>query len=79
MEFITVFQTLNPAEAELVSTQLEAAGFEVTIANEYSALTLPAAMSSGVRVQVPEAQANDARALLDATINVKDESPATGS
>lgn len=69
MELVTVFQALNPAEAEIISTQLDAAGFDVTIADEYSTLTLPAAVSSGVRVQVPSDQSADARALLESTVN----------
>jgi hypothetical protein len=79
MEFITVFQTLNPAEAELISSQLEAADFDVTIANEFAALTLGSAAASGLSVKVPEAQAADARALIDATINSKNESPEAAS
>lgn len=70
MDFATVFKTFNSAEANLVAAQLEAAGFEPTILNEYSTLTLGSPNTAGgIRVQVPEAQAIDARALIDSTIN----------
>jgi hypothetical protein len=75
MDFVTVFETFNSAEASLVAAQLEAAGFEPTILNEYSTLTLGSLNAAGgIRVQVPEAQSADARALIDSTINSTDSS-----
>ena len=72
MTFVTVFKSLNSAEANLVATQLEAAGFNPTVVNELSSLDLGSPISaSGIRVQVPEDQSADARELLDATINSK--------
>lgn len=75
MELITVFRTLNPTEAELVSAQLESAGFDVHIANEFSALTLPPAAASGIQVQVPGDQAEDARALIATTVGASQVPP----
>jgi len=76
MDFATVFTTFNSAEANLVASQLEAAGFEPTILNEFATLTLAAPNTAGgIRVQVPEAQSVDARALLDSTINSPADSP----
>lgn len=70
MDFATVFKTFNSAEANLIAAQLEAAGFEPTVLNELSTLTLGSPMADGgIRVQVPEAQFVDARALIDSTIN----------
>ena len=88
MKLVTVFTTLNLAEADLVASELEAAGFDVTIPDEYSSLTLGSAGAqtnlsnssgsarggAGIRVQVPEEQAVDARALLDATVAAKETS-----
>ena len=84
MKLVTVFTTLNLAEADLVASELEAAGFDVMLPDEYSALTLGSAgaqtslsvassdpakgRAGSIRVQVPEDQAADARALLDATV-----------
>jgi hypothetical protein len=91
MQLVTIFTTLNLAEADLVRSQLDAAGFDVALPDEFSAMSLGSAGaqtsistehttgkqsgSGGIRVQVPEDQAVDARALLDATINSKDEPP----
>ena len=70
MDFTTVFETFNSAEANLTAAQLEAAGFQPTILNEFSTLTLAAPNTAGgIRVQVPTEQSAEARALLDSTIN----------
>ncbi len=88
MELITVFTTLNLAEADLAASELEAAGFDVMIPDEYSALSLgssggqtglsSAKSSGGIRVQVPEDQAAEARALIEATIASKTVEPSPG-
>ncbi len=78
MDFATVFNTFNSAEANLIAAQLEAAGFEPTVLNEFSSLALGSPISAGgIRVQVPEAQFADARALIDSTINSKPASDST--
>jgi len=70
MDFVTVFKSLNAAEADLVRAQLEAAGFEATVATEFATLEMAAPTTAGgIRVQVPSAQSEDAKALLDSTIN----------
>ena len=70
MDFTTVFKTFNSAEANLIAAQLEAAGFEPTVLNELSSLTLGSAITAGsIRVQVPESQSADSRALIDSTVN----------
>ena len=66
MNTVTVFNSLNVAEADMVRARLEAAGFESLVAQDISALsnggfTLAA---GGVRVQVPEHQAEEALAFL---------------
>ena len=67
MRLVTIFQTFNPAEAQLIRSQLEAADFQVFVAHELAALSMEgyALAAGGVQVQVPEAEAADARALLD--------------
>jgi hypothetical protein len=72
MDFTTVFKTFNSAEANLIAAQLEAAGFEPTVLNEFSTLTLGSPNTAGgIRVQVPESQGTDARALIDSTVNAQ--------
>jgi hypothetical protein len=65
MNQATVFSAFNPAEAEVVRSRLEAAGFHAVVINEMAAFTLGLySPAIPVRVQVPDAEAADARALL---------------
>lgn len=68
MSWVTVHLTFSPADAQLVRSRLEAAGFEVNVAGELSALSTDgySMATGGVQVQVPDNQADDARALLAA-------------
>ena len=68
MNLVTVFTAFNPAEAQLVRSQLEAANFLAVVKNELSALSMDgyALAAGGILVQVPEDQATDAREFLDA-------------
>ena len=67
MNLVTVLSTFNPAEAQLARARLEAANFHVVLTNEIAALMLPLYSSTGtVQVQVPEDEAEDAKALLAA-------------
>jgi hypothetical protein len=74
MRLVTVFQTFNPAEAQLIRSRLEAAEFQACVTHELAALSMDgyAMATGGVLVQVPEVEAEAARALLDAA----DSSPA---
>jgi hypothetical protein len=66
MEFITVSTSNNPAEAELVRSRLEANGFLVNLKNAEAAFSLGYGLAiGGVQVQVPQDQADSARALLE--------------
>ena len=68
MQLVTIFQTFNPAEAQLIRSRLEAADFQAFVAHELASLSMDgyAMATGGVLVQVPEAEAAEARALLDA-------------
>ncbi len=69
MDFSVIFTALNPAEAQLVRSRLEAAGFHPFVANENSALGTEgyALAVGGIRVQVPSAEAAEAREFLEST------------
>ena len=63
----TIFKALNPAEAQLVRSRLEAAGFHPFVADELSALSIDgySLATGGIRVQVPESEADEAKTFLD--------------
>ena len=67
MQLVTVSTAFNPADAQLVRSQLEAAGFHAVVTHELSALSMDgyALAAGGILVQVPEAEAADAREFLD--------------
>jgi hypothetical protein len=66
MSLVTVYRALNPADAQLVRSRLDAAGFHVVVTNELSALSLDgyAMAAGGILVQAPEEEAADALEFL---------------
>lgn len=68
MSLITVFTALNPMDAQVVRSCLEAAGLHPTVSHELSALSLEgyALAAGGILVQVPPEEADDARELIAA-------------
>jgi hypothetical protein len=68
MELVTVMRALNPADAQVARSRLEASDFHVFVTNELSALSLDgyAMAAGGILVQVPEDEAESARELLSA-------------
>ena len=68
MEFVTVFSAFNPADAQLVRSRLEAAGFHPEVLHELSSLSMDgyAMAAGGILVQVPDEEAADAKEFLAA-------------
>lgn len=68
MSLSTVFSSFSPADAELTRARLEAAGFHVVVMGEDAALIVGgySAAKGGIRVQVPESEAAEAREFLTA-------------
>jgi len=68
MDFATVYTAFNPADAQLVRSRLEAAGFHPFVADETAALSIEgyAITTGGIRVQVPETEAAEVREFLQA-------------
>ena len=68
MNPVTVYKALNPADAQLVFSRLEAAGFHPFVADEMAALSMEgyALAAGGIRVQLPESEFTEAREFLDA-------------
>jgi hypothetical protein len=65
-EFVTVFTSFNPAEADLVASRLEAAGLKPEVFNQLSALSMEgySLATGGIQVKVPAAQGEEAKAIL---------------
>jgi hypothetical protein len=68
MSLVTVFRAFSPAEAQLIRSRLDAANLHASVAHELASLWMdgytPA--TGGILVQVPEEEAADARALIEA-------------
>ena len=66
MQLVTIFSAFNPAEAQLVRSRLDAAGFHAIVANELAALSMEGYSMAvgGVRVQVPKSEAGEAKEFL---------------
>ena len=69
MNLETVYRSFNEAEAQLVRSRLEAAGIEVYITHDVVGTSGMGSTvtTGGVLVQVPEAKADEAKALLAST------------
>ena len=66
MQLVTISTAFNPADAQLTRARLEAAGFHAVVTSELAALSLDgyALAAGGIRVQVPENEAAEAREFL---------------
>ena len=62
----TVFRAFSSAEAQLARSRLEAAGLQVFLADEGSAMAIEGYVlgAGGLRLQVPEPLEQEARNLL---------------
>jgi hypothetical protein len=67
MDLVTVLTAFSPAEGRLARSRLEAASFHPFVADELSALSIEgdSVAAGGVRLQVPEDEATDAREFLN--------------
>jgi len=67
MPLVTISKEFSDTEAQLKRARLEAAGFHPVITNEATALWMGnAAAIDGIRLQVPEEEAAEAREFLNA-------------
>jgi hypothetical protein len=68
MKLVTVYRSFNPAEAQVVRSRLEAAGFFAQATHELSAISIEgySMAAGGIEVQVPEDVAEEALELLRA-------------
>jgi hypothetical protein len=68
MNPVTITTVLNPAEAGLICSRLDAAGFHPFMPDEFAALNTDGYTLAigGIRIQVPENEAADAVEFLAA-------------
>lgn len=68
MNLVTVFKAFSPAEADLTRARLETAGFHAVVMGDLAAISIEgySLATGGIRVQVPEDEAVEAREFLDA-------------
>jgi hypothetical protein len=66
MNQVTIANVLNPAEAGLICSRLEAAGFHPFMPDENTAFNMEgySLAIGGIRIQVPENEAQNAREFL---------------
>jgi hypothetical protein len=74
MEMVTIYTAINSADADVVNSRLDAAGFHPVVLHELAAQSLNIA-GAGIRIQVPEDEAEDVRAFLAAPPDVAPEPP----
>ena len=74
MKKLTVATLFNPADAQLVRSRLEVAGFHPEVLHELSALSMDgyALCAGGIQVQVPEEEAAEAKEFLEHSKPVED-------
>ena len=67
MKLVTVYRTFSSADAQLIRSVLEASDIPAMVADELSSLSMEGySMSTGgIRVQVPEEQAQNAREIIE--------------
>lgn len=68
MELVTIYTAFNPADAHLVRSRLEVAGFHPIVTNELSALSMDGygLAVGGILVQVPDDEAAEVKEFLAA-------------
>ena len=76
MELITIHTALNPVDADMVCSRLDAAEFHPTIKSDLAALGTSYPISvGGILVQVPDVEAEEARAFLADSTAMPDDVP----
>jgi hypothetical protein len=67
MKLVTVYRAFSSADAQLIRSLLEASDIPAIVADELASLSMEGySMSTGgIRVQVPEERAEDAREIID--------------
>jgi hypothetical protein len=67
MSLTTIYRALNPMDAQLIRSRLEAANLHPIICDEFATLSTEgySLTTGGIRIQVPETEALAARELIE--------------
>lgn len=66
MDFATIYRSYSATDANLICSRLQAAGFKAEVVHETAGLTTAGSITTGgLEIQVPTAEAVDARGLID--------------
>lgn len=81
MSLVKVYTAFNSADAQLVWSRLDAAGFHAEVFNEISSLAMDgyALAAGGIQVKVPESEVAEVRAFLDTPVTELPENDPTAS
>ena len=71
MHLNTVFSSFSSAEAQMMFTRLEAAGFHPVVTDEIASMSMEgySMATGGIRVKVPQNEKDSARALVENLLN----------
>jgi hypothetical protein len=80
MKLVTVYTAFSSADAQLIRSRLDASGIHAVVQHEASALSMEgySMAAGGIAVQVPEIEAEAARALIESSAD-HDDSQVPGS
>jgi hypothetical protein len=82
MTLVTVYRAFSSADAQLIRSRLDAAGFHPVVQHELASLSMEGYSlgAGGIQVQVPESEVDEARALITAAADEDSDRPSeTGS
>jgi len=77
MTLVTVYTAFSSADAQLIRSRLDAAGFHAVVQHELASLSMEgySMAAGGIQVQVPEIEAEEARELIKAGSEPDQEAP----
>ena len=67
MSFVTVYTAFSAADAQLVCSRLSASGLNAEVTDEIASMSMEgySVAAGGIRINVPEEEADAARALVN--------------
>ena len=80
MKLVTVYTAFSSADAQLIRSRLDAAGFHAVVQHELAALSMDgySMAAGGILVQVLETEATEARELIESSESGEGSTPSEG-